>query len=434
MEETGRAPELDDHRSPIKLKFLGFWMAIALSGAMPFLSYFFRGFTWIVWGMVLLVMVSCALEMSLRRHLMPLMPYLVWLSCYLIWGTIVSPIPDPPFAARTLASTFLLGTAMAIFSARPRYLRTLANAAQFAVMINLLLLIVLPMSSGLQEVVLFVTKRPGLLDAGMGRYGGLWGNPNMAGFVCLLAIALSVLASPGIGWLGRLSCAPIIYYGASRRGGVFFLVAILLYALMVQRRNLRFWIGSLAVAIALFTFFNLSRGLQVTARSASQDVAVNRMLDLEEENTTRRGGESRIDLLHHYVSLLDQTPWYGLGLKAMTGNQYDENDPSKVVGKGLMPLGSHNTYLGLWIDVGPVGAITFALLMLSYIRLCLIFRGPPALRWVVVFLGMVNATYLFFSHDLLFTFEGQISYTLLFLLPQCSAMLMLTRSPKVLAS
>jgi O-antigen ligase len=101
----------------------------------------------------------------------------------------------------------------------------------------------------------------------------------------------------------------------------------------------------------------------------------------------------------------------------MAGTQYDEDNPDRVVRKGVMQLGTHNTYLGVWLDVGPAGFLAFLLLIGHYARRCLRFRGDPSSRWGVLSLGLVTVSYLMFSHDLLFVFAGQVVYALLFLLP-----------------
>ena len=402
-----------------RARLLSVVMGIALSGALPFLSYFFRGFTWLVWAVALVLVATSAREMQLRRLLAPMAPYLLWLVCYLAWGLIVAEnVPlEATYAAKVLATTLLIGSCVALLTARAEHLRSLANAAQFAVAVNLLLVFLVPHSSSLERVILAVTMRSGLYSVGIGRYAGLWGNPNMAAFICLVAFALSVFASRWVAWLGRLSCVPLLYLAASRRGLVFFVAMLVLYALMVRRNSGRFWFAGLALGATAAIALTLSLGLRQEVRTASQDAALTRLMDLEERDTRARGGTTRSELLEDYLPIVADAPWYGYGLQAMAGTQYEEGDPNKVLRKGILELGTHNTYLGVWLDIGPAGFLAFLLVMGYYARRCLRFRGEPGARWGVFSLGLVMVSYLMFSHDLLFVFVGQVAYALLFLLP-----------------
>jgi O-antigen ligase len=266
-------------------------------------------------------------------------------------------------------------------------------------------------------VVLAVTRRTGLYSMGVGRYAGLWGNPNLGAFVCLVAFALSVFARRWVAWLGRLTCVPLLYLAASRRGLVFFVAMVVLYALMVRRNSGRFWFATLAFGATAAIALSLSLGLRQEVRTASQDAALARVMDLEERDTMARGGATRWGLLEDYLSVVGDAPWYGYGLQAMAGTQYDEDNPDRVLRKGIMELGTHNTYLGVWVDVGPAGFLAFLLVIGHYVRRSMRFRGEPSSRWAVLSLGLVMAAYLMFSHDLLFVFAGQVAYALLFLLP-----------------
>jgi hypothetical protein len=404
--------------SPARVRLLAALMGIALSGALPFLSYFFRGFTWMLWGVALVLVILSARELPPRRLLAPMGPYLVWLCCYLGWGLIVTEnLPlEAVYAAKVLTTTLLIGACIAQLTARPEHLRSLANAAQYAVAVNLLLVFVLPHSAFLERIVLTVTMRTGLYTPGVGRYGGLWGNPNLGAFVCLIAFALSVFADRWPGWLGRLSCAPLLYLAASRRGLVFFVAMAILYALLVRRNSGRFWFAGLVLASSAAIALSLNLGLRQEVRTASKDAALVRLLDLEERDTMARGGTTRSELLEDYLTVLAGAPWYGYGLQTMAGTQYDENDPNKVVRKGIMRLGTHNTYLGVWLDIGPAGCLAFLLVIGHYLRKCLRYRGTALSRWSVLSLALVMASYLMFSHDLLFVFAGQVAYALFFLL------------------
>jgi O-antigen ligase len=129
-----------------------------------------------------------------------------------------------------------------------------------------------------------------------------------------------------------------------------------------------------------------------------------------------------VDLLRDWLTVVSAEPWYGYGLQAMAGTVVNEKDPTQVVRQGLFPYGTHNTYLGVWIDVGPVGFFAFLLMMAHYAKVSLFSRGSPTTRWALVSLLMCNLVILIVSHSHLFSFEGKCAFLLLFLLPGCSGL------------
>jgi O-antigen ligase len=174
-----------------------------------------------------------------------------------------------------------------------------------------------------------------------------------------------------------------------------------------------------AVALALA----LSTGLRAKSRMAATDPHIARLLDVEEKDTAERGGVTRIDLFKDWISVVSAEPWYGYGLQAMAGTIVDEKDPTLVVRQGLFPYGVHNTYLGVWIDVGSVGFFAFMLMMAYYAKASLFFRGSPTTRWALVSLLICNLVILVVSHTHLFSFEGKLAFLLFFLLPGCPALM-----------
>ncbi|BDU71775.1 O-antigen ligase family protein [Mesoterricola silvestris] len=402
---------------------MAFLMGLVLAGALPFLSFFFRGFTWMVWGLVLALLVASATKLRYGRLLSPVVPYMAWFTFYFIWGLIVAPSRDYPFAIKAWTITLLLAGAVAYLTSSAKALRSFANAAQFAVVVNLVLLFLIPLSSKVASILYAVTQRSGVLnmEGGAGRYGGLWGNPNVGGYIALLVLILSVFATPLLGWMGRLCSVPIIYLTASRRAGLFLALLVVLYLFIAKRKDLRWWLGGIVAAVSLVIAFSLSQAMRHEVRSASNRGALSRMLDIEEKNTAAKGGVTRLDLFEEWSSQLDQEPWYGYGMQAMSGTRVDD-DTMKVVGLGRIMLGTHNTYLGVWIDIGPVGFFAFLAVIAFYAKRTLTYPGSAPVRWALVSLCLVNLTYLFFSHSLLFSFEGQVAFALMFLLPVSPAL------------
>lgn len=416
------ADEFDSARTPAKGVLLAILMVVILSGILPYFSFFIRGLTWIIWIVIWWILYSFSKELPLGRLLRPAGPYLLWLAFYLTWALIVSPNTDLAFAFKVMLTTTTLGLCMAILTAKPFYLRTFASAVQFAVIGNVVVFVLILKSAKVAAVVQAVAQNTDTFEVGISRFGGLWGNPNMAGYICLVATLLSVLAVPWIAWLGRLSCLPLLYLAASRKSLVLYVAILLLYLLVVQSRKVKFWLVAASAVFFLAMAFLLNDGLRTQSQSLSENATVSRLTDLTETATSQMGGETRLDLFHRWTTVLAAEPWYGYGLMAMAGTQYDEKNPEKVVTKGIFPLGTHNTYLGVLVDVGPVGFIGFILIMLHYARKCLSTRTDPITQWVLLSFLMCNVIILFVSHNHLFCFEGKIAFTLFFLLPSSAGL------------
>jgi O-antigen ligase len=366
--------------------------------------------------------------LPLGHLLIPFLPYFVWLCFYLTWGLIVSPITDIGFASKTVVTTIILATCMAVLTSKPHYLRTFANCVQFSVVANLLVWALLPWSSILSTVVMRLGALTEADWLGYNRFGGMLGNANMLGYICLIATILSVLAVPWIAWIGRLSCLPILYLSASRKSTILYLVIIALYVVIIQRRNIKFWVAAVVLVCSSAMFLLVSDGLRAKSQLTTEDPFISRIIDLEEKSSRLSGETTRVDLLQNWLSVLRDEPWYGYGLQTMSGTQYVEGHPDIVLAKAPYPTGTHNTYLGVWIDIGPVGLLAFILMMLHYTRMCLSTNREPITKWILVSLLVVNLAFLFVSHNHLFSFEGKVSFALFLLLPSCAGLMGLGQS------
>jgi len=420
--------ELEFVENPAKGIILSVLLAIIIAGALPLLSYFFRPLTWMVWVSIIWITYRFSKELPLWRLIRPAALYLLWLFFYLVWALIVSPNTDIVFAVKVALTTLTLGCCMAIFTAKPHYLRIWANAVQFAIIGNLLVLVLMTRSAEFAALVQARSIGSNVYEFGISRFGGLWGNANNAGFVCLVATILSVLATPWIAWLGRLSCLPLLYLGVSRKSVILYLLIILYYLIAVRGRNVKFWIVTVTIMFSTAVAFELSEGLRTQTQSARGNATVSRLMDLRETEISQSGRQTRLDLLHQWMTAVQAEPWYGYGLKAMGGTVYDEKDPEKVAVKGLFPMGTHNTYLGVLIEIGPLGFVAFILMLIHYMRNCLFTGGDPITRWVLVSFMVVNLATLLVSHDHLFNVEGVAAFTLFLLLPTCAGLPKLCQS------
>jgi len=401
---------------------LAFLLGFILCGGFYFLSSFNRQVGWAVWLIIVWLLFSFSRELPLGRLVRPAGPYLLWLYFFLTWGIIVSPITDWAYAAKVAITTTILAFCTGILASKPYYLRAFANFAQAGAVVNLVVLIGMAQSTRFATLVMATVAHNLSYVFGSTRYGGMWGNANMVGCVSVAFLILSVLATPWIAWVGRLSCLPLLYYSASRKSAVIFVLLILLYLLIVKRRDFRFWLGLGTLTFSLALTFILSAGLRAKSHLAREDANISRVMDIQEKETAQKGDVTRLSLLHQWLTALTLEPWYGYGMEAMAGTHYDENDPEKIVFKGLFPLGTHNTFLGVWVETGAAGFITFVLMIGYYAWKHLSAKGDPVSRWVMVTFLASNLISLVFMHTILFCFEGKILFTLFFMLPDCAGL------------
>ena len=154
-------------------------------------------------------------------------------------------------------------------------------------------------------------------------------------------------------------------------------------------------------------------GDSVSALSTDQKIA--RITDIKEADT---GDGTRVDLLKTWLPIAARAPWYGYGLGSMSGYRPSGAPPRKE----LNDVGTHNTYLGIWIDVGPVGFFIFIIVFLGYILKYFTYKFVPKVRWALLSLMLCNIVILTVSHNHLFAAEGLIAFSLFFLLPTSPAL------------
>ena len=140
------------------------------------------------------------------------------------------------------------------------------------------------------------------------------------------------------------------------------------------------------------------------------------MVDISEKKTG--GDESRVDLFNQWIPVVSAAPWYGYGLGAMAG--YDPQ--SETPRKELYSVGTHNTYLGIWVDSGLFGIICFLIIFSIYLYRYCGSRFTPSTQWALMALMVTNVLILTVSHSHLFCAEGIMAFSLFFLLPTCPAL------------
>lgn len=386
------------------------------SGALPIIGEYFglglRG----LWLAFCLLLFLIARTLPLHRLLYPMWPYLAWLFAYLVLGLLVSPNRTLPLALTIGFYTLVFSAFISIVTSQPSMLKLFANSAQWVLLINVAFLVLVVYHPDLQSISAPDPMASEVYDVAKERFAGLWGNPNMAGYVCIISMLLSVWATPWLAWLGRFSGVAIIYFSASRKASVLLVLILLLNMVIVQRRNVKAWVllGVGALAVMLMLVF----GDRLMGRSVSHlasDRKISRIIDFSEKDTE---GGTRVDLLKTWLPIAARAPWYGYGLGAMGGSQPRSRTPRKE----LDETGTHNTYLGIWVDVGPFGLLAFLFVFLRYIYQCITSRFTPRVRWALLSLMICNVLILTVSHSHLFCAEGIIAFALFFLLPTSPAL------------
>ena len=395
-------------------------MALIAGGFLPVFSMLFRPATWCIWIIVFIIVCLCARRLPLLRLVQPALPYYLWLLGFLVWGLIVSPVPNYLFGFKVAVTTLLIAFAMAVVTSEFRFLSLFANLMQWIVGANVALIPLMAVSPAVRNFISTAALGGEAYEPGITRFSGFWDNPNMAGYMCLIAILLSIWARPLAAWVGRLGALPVIYYAASRKSLLLLALMLLLNIVIVQRHHLNRMFLLLVIPVLAAIGLMISGGLAREARSdLAGDANVTRLMDITESNTAQAGGGTRVDLLHEWIQTAKGAPWFGYGFGAMAGRI---DVYGRVIDPHLPVAGSHNTYVGVMVEVGLVGFVGFLLVLLHYSRIYLSVRGPTDVRWALLSFLACNTIILFVSHSHLFSFEGKTIYALFFLLPVCPAL------------
>jgi len=151
----------------------------------------------------------------------------------------------------------------------------------------------------------------------------------------------------------------------------------------------------------------------------ASDQTLARVLDVTESKTTAEGGGSRVNVLKDWLGKVPAEPWYGYGLYTFNGGEAVE----VPVQRPEFPIiGPHNLYLGIFLDVGIVGLLSF--LGLIVYQLNVIRRSPlvPSTRNALFAFCLILLVFSNFNHNMLSDYSGWIGYALMFMLPYSPAL------------
>jgi O-antigen ligase len=143
-----------------------------------------------------------------------------------------------------------------------------------------------------------------------------------------------------------------------------------------------------------------------------------RVLDVSESRTVESGGGSRLDVLKDWLKLVPAEPWYGYGLYTLFGGESAE-----AVARPGFPLhGPHNLYLGIFLDTGCVGLLSFLAVIAYQLNRIRRVPLPSSDRQALFAFCFILLVFSNFNHDMLTDYGGWIGYSLLFLLASSPAL------------
>jgi O-antigen ligase len=337
------------------------------------------------------------------------------LTVYVLWGTLAAPYSILGSGLRLWFRFVSIIAAIAIVTSHPRRFTLFANAAQWVLLGNLLVMGWLITYPEYQTHPFFLRINASL---GSDRFAGLWGDANQAGLVSLFIIVLSNWAKGWIAWIGRLSGAMIIYLTASRTAFWIAVALALLYLAFIAERKerSRAIMTILALVLGAVGYVNTWKGGAVSFVRENPNLA--RVFDLSESKTREQGQDSRTDLAKMWLRHAAVEPWFGYGLYSSEGDLSQETNTKQ----GFPSQGTHNLYLALFIDAGWVGLLLF--LAVIGIRIVQMRRTPLPVRErrMLFALCFIMLVFALTSHQMVTDYTGWMGFSLIFLLPMNPAL------------
>jgi len=422
MTSTGarvnRAGQWDENRLllfPLANTLLLLSLAVLYGGALRYLapvsSLALYSFYAVLFGCIALSLLTS--RGNVTFHWPSVLPYLAWLSFYLLWGTLFS--RDQDSSVREMARfgyrNALILTTFVVALVNRRSLERFAGFAQVAVLVNA------GVSLWLALDPLRMARLAFYLDPNSSSYSlrpsGLWINPNEASFAFLFGLLLSRWARGRWVWAARGAALLGIFLSASRTG---FLMALLCGAvfLIYRFRTSRPMARILGIILGITLLLGVRAGWLVDGLAplnidVGQQTALQRLTDLTETETERERQLTRAQLTRLGLTRLIQAPWYGNGLLAFQGG-------ASAARIGL-PQGIHNIYLAVGGEVGWLGLFTYLGVLALGVRRLLRARVAVEEKLVLVLFWTCYLLIGLTWHNQLTSIGGAIYSGMLFHLP-----------------
>jgi len=354
--------------------------------------------------------VCLAFDWSLTRNVRSVAPYLIWTLGYFIWGMIAtsSEAIVTTEGLKLYIKNFLLISSLALALDR-RNLKPFAQLIQVAAIANLGLCLWEAANPALIAQIAH-TRQEGATAFDVLRPAGLWSNPDEAASSFIFALLLSRWAGFPLAWLGRLSAVVGIYLGASRTGAYLLVICGLAYA--------GYWlkghrIDSARLAVLFAALLSVGAAAIAVAVHFDFDPAEHwkfaRILDVTEGEHAPADG-SRRDIAIMAIQTAIEGPWYGHGLFTFQMHA-QESIPTAI------DPPSHNIYLAVWGEAGPLVAITYLLILAAGLRRALVLPMLSADRIAVLLMWFCYLLIGLTWHNQFTAFSGMIYVALLWHLP-----------------
>lgn len=406
-----------DRSVPLSHLTLVIILTTMLSGGFQIVSVFSRFALWVVWLVMGFIIFKIGKNIPIYKLIKPMKAMLIWFFIVYTVGVLVSPVSVVGEAIRTFTHILLISTSVAIIVSSPNYLRVFASYAQLGIVLNLVVTLLVINSSAFNSFLTSMNLAHAEAQLSSSRYSGLWGNANMAGLATLLILVLSFWAAPRMALIGRI-CGPILIYLTASRTAAWLLIAILfLYAVMALKKQNQI---RLLIVISIGVMFVLSLGffsdLIITIQD---DPNVQRFLDVTEETTREGGYESRFDTLKSWVPALESGFFYGHGLFSMNGG----GSMGNVFRTDIPYMGIHNLYLGILVDSGILGFVSFLIIIAYHLLKSIRIRFSSLTKFGIRSLFLLILTFSMFNHNMLSDMIGIIGYSFFYLLPSSPALI-----------
>lgn len=283
----------------------------------------------------------------------------------------------PSASLLTLTGTLLttiVGVYLALVLTWTELVRVLAAALKWVLALSLLFELWVALIVRAPVLPLFVDfgdEKPPLLAMWSrnllfegGRIQGILGNSNLLAVIALLGIIVfglqlaagSVRRSWGIGWLALA----VLIFGLTRSSTMILAAvaaAVVLGAVLLIRRSATprartgVYLGLAAIATVGILFVTVFSNLFLALFGKSSDLT------------------GRIGIWNDVIDLAQQRPWFGWGYSSPWIGWVEPFD-GLVVRNGVEQLHAHNAWLDVWLQLGIVGLVLFAAVIVSMLWRC----------------------------------------------------------------
>jgi O-antigen ligase len=396
---------------PARVILLGM-VAFLYSGGAGFLtlfsSYLFSGFYLAIFVCAFL----CLFSKNRRAYdFKPIMPYLIWIVCYCLWGIIWLADKDSATieVMRVITRHALFLGAIAIVLRNRQDLLKLARLIQIAVIINCIVSIEGFLDPGFTARLAYQFPSVVLIDEL--RPSGLWINPNVAAYSFLLGFLMSYWTRGVLAWSGRIAAISGIILSASRTGIYVLLICLALH-LLFKIKSIRlsslhtFIIINMLVLIVCLCWIVLYNP-GIFAFDVTGMVNIDRITDFSED---KYGGQSRIYIASLATQYAINGPWHGYGI-------FTFQKTTDVPYETFISQGAHNIYLAVFGETGVLGIFSYLALLSIGIVHMLKARMAKSDRFIVFLMWISYLIIGFAWHDQFTATGGIIHAGLLYQIP-----------------